>query len=48
MNLHAAHLYGKDVHHAYESIFKGVAKALDMALSRDPRVAGVPSSKGAI
>jgi imidazoleglycerol-phosphate dehydratase len=48
LNLHAAHLYGKDVHHAYESIFKGVAKALDMALSLDPRVAGVPSSKGAI
>ena len=48
LNLHAAHLYGKDLHHAYESIFKGVAKALDMALSLDPRVAGVPSSKGAI
>ncbi|MFT5123054.1 MAG: imidazoleglycerol-phosphate dehydratase [Kiritimatiellia bacterium] len=48
LNLHAAHLYGKDVHHAYESIFKGVAKALDMALTRDPRVQGVPSSKGTI
>jgi imidazoleglycerol-phosphate dehydratase len=48
LNLHAAHLYGKDPHHAYESIFKGVAKALDQACRRDPRVRGLPSSKGLI
>ncbi|NCC52512.1 MAG: imidazoleglycerol-phosphate dehydratase HisB [Spartobacteria bacterium] len=48
MNLHIAQLYGKDPHHAYESVFKGVARALRMACAPDPRVKGVPSSKGAI
>ena len=46
MNLHIAQLYGKDIHHAVESVFKGVAKALRMACARDSRVKGVPSSKG--
>jgi len=46
MNLHIAQLYGEDAHHAYESIFKGVARALYMACAFDPRVRGVPSSKG--
>ena len=46
MNLHIAQLYGEDIHHAYESVFKGVARALYMACSFDPRVSGVPSSKG--
>lgn len=46
MNLHIEHLYGEDVHHAYESVFKGVAKALLAACTVDPRVKGVPSSKG--
>lgn len=46
MNLHIAQLYGKDIHHAVESVFKGVAKALSMACARDSRVKGVPSSKG--
>ncbi len=48
MNLHAAQLYGKEAHHAYESLFKALAKALSMACSRDSRVKGVPSSKGRI
>lgn len=46
MNLHVAQLYGTDAHHAYESVFKALAKALGMASTRDPRVKGVPSSKG--
>lgn len=46
MNLHIAQLYGDDIHHAYESVFKGVARALRMACAVDPRVKGVPSSKG--
>lgn len=46
MNLHVAQLYGDDVHHAYESVFKGVARALRMACALDPRVKGIPSSKG--
>lgn len=48
MNLHIKQMYGQDAHHAYESVFKGFAKALGMACSRDPRVRGVPSSKGRI
>jgi imidazoleglycerol-phosphate dehydratase len=48
MNLHIAQVYGDDVHHAYEAVFKSVAKALRMACDRDPRVRGVPSSKGVI
>ncbi len=48
MNLHIAQLYGKDVHHAHEAVFKGVAKALDAAKQRDERVKGVPSSKDLI
>jgi len=48
MNLHIEQVYGEDAHHAYESVFKGVAKALKMACALDPRVKGVPSSKGRI
>jgi len=48
MNLHIQQLYGKDAHHAYEAVFKALARALRMACTRDPRVKGVPSSKGRI
>jgi imidazoleglycerol-phosphate dehydratase len=48
MNLHVAHLYGKDPHHAYESVFKAVARALRQACAPDPREKGLPSSKGKI
>jgi imidazoleglycerol-phosphate dehydratase len=48
MNLHITQLYGDEPHHAYESIFKAVARALGGASERDPRVSGLPSSKGAI
>lgn len=48
MNLHVAHLYGREPHHAYESVFKGLARALRMACARDPREHGIPSSKGRI
>ena len=48
MNLHIAQLYGDEPHHAYESVFKGVGRALGMAVARDPRERGVPSSKGVI
>ncbi len=48
MNLHVAQLYGHDPHHAYEAVFKGVARAFGMACERDPRVLGVPSSKGTL
>ncbi|HRT04680.1 MAG TPA: imidazoleglycerol-phosphate dehydratase HisB [Kiritimatiellia bacterium] len=46
MNLHVRQFYGADAHHAWESVFKGLARALKAACRRDPRVQGVPSSKG--
>jgi imidazoleglycerol-phosphate dehydratase len=48
MNLHIQLMYGQEPHHAYESVFKGVAKALSIACAKDSRVKGVPSSKGRI
>lgn len=49
MNLHIAHLYGDDPHHACEAVFKGVARALRAACAIDPRAADqVPSSKGTL
>lgn len=48
MNLHMKLMYGDEPHHAYESVFKALAKALRMAADRDPRVKDVPSSKGKI
>lgn len=48
MNLHIAQLYGQEPHHALESVFKGVAKALLAAATRNPRVKGIPSSKGTL
>ncbi|MCL1887405.1 MAG: imidazoleglycerol-phosphate dehydratase HisB [Kiritimatiellaeota bacterium] len=48
MNLHARLLYGDEAHHAYESVFKGLARALRMAVEHDPRERGIPSSKGTL
>ena len=46
MNLHAEVLYGRDAHHMSEAIFKALAKAVDQACQIDPRVTGIPSTKG--
>ncbi len=46
MNLHIELLYGRDAHHIAEAVFKGLARALDMACRRDPRVQGLPTTKG--
>ena len=48
MNLHIKLMYGEEPHHAYESVFKATARALRIACAKDPRVKGVPSSKGKI
>ncbi|HMP76190.1 MAG TPA: imidazoleglycerol-phosphate dehydratase HisB [Kiritimatiellia bacterium] len=48
MNLHIAQQYGQEPHHALESVFKGVAKALLQAATRNPRIKGVLSSKGTL
>ncbi|MDH4349148.1 MAG: imidazoleglycerol-phosphate dehydratase, partial [Gemmatimonadota bacterium] len=39
---------GENPHHIVEATFKAFARALDLATSRDPRVHGVPSTKGAL
>ncbi len=48
MNLHIKMLSGSEIHHIFECIFKALAKALDMAIERDPRVKGVLSTKGVL
>lgn len=48
MNLHVNQVYGAEVHHAYEAVFKGIARAMRMAVELDPRDKGVPSSKGVL
>ena len=46
LNLHIRVLAGKNNHHIAEAMFKAFARALDEAVSMDPRVKGVPSTKG--
>ncbi|MGC1454371.1 MAG: imidazoleglycerol-phosphate dehydratase HisB [Nitrospirota bacterium] len=48
MNLHIRILYGRDVHHMLEGVFKAFGRALDQATSLDPRIKGVLSTKGKI
>jgi imidazoleglycerol-phosphate dehydratase len=46
--LHVRVLSGRDAHHIVEAQFKAVARALRDAIAYDPRVQGVPSTKGAL
>jgi imidazoleglycerol-phosphate dehydratase len=46
--LHVRTLYGRDPHHITEAQFKAVARALRQAVEADPRVSGVPSTKGVL
>ncbi len=46
MNFHVLLHYGRNGHHVAEAIFKAAARALGAAVERDPRVKGVPSTKG--
>lgn len=48
ITLHIRVLYGKNIHHIIEAIFKGFARALAEAIAIDPRVNGVMSSKGSL
>ncbi len=48
INMHIGVLAGEDTHHIIEGIFKGIAKTLDMATCIDPRVRGIPSTKGTL
>jgi imidazoleglycerol-phosphate dehydratase len=46
MNLHVIVHYGRNTHHMIEAVFKALGRALDEATMIDPRVKGVPSTKG--
>jgi len=46
--LHVRTLYGRDPHHITEAEYKAVARALRQAVEYDPRVTGVPSTKGTL
>lgn len=48
MNLHFRMLSGSNTHHMIEGMFKAFAKALDMAVSFDPRITDVLSTKGSL
>ena len=48
MNIHFKVLSDGNAHHVTEAMFKAFAKALDMAVSKDSRVSGVLSTKGAL
>jgi imidazoleglycerol-phosphate dehydratase len=48
MNLHVTCQRGRNPHHIVEATFKGLARALDHATQRDPRVRGVLSTKGSL
>ena len=48
MNLHFKMLSGLNSHHIAEASFKAFAKALDMAVSKDPRIEDVLSTKGTL
>ena len=47
-NLHILLHHGRNSHHISEAIFKSAARALRMAVERDPRSSGVPSTKGTL
>jgi imidazoleglycerol-phosphate dehydratase len=46
--LHVRVLSGRNAHHVVEAQFKAVARALRDAVSLDPRVPGIPSTKGSL
>ena len=46
--LHLQVISGRDPHHIAEAEFKALARALRFAIEPDPRVDGIPSTKGAL
>ncbi|BEU88169.1 imidazoleglycerol-phosphate dehydratase HisB [Selenomonas sp. TAMA-11512] len=48
ITLHVNLLYGTNTHHKIEAIFKALGHALRIAAESDPRVDGIPSSKGVL
>jgi imidazoleglycerol-phosphate dehydratase len=48
LTLHVRVPYGRNTHHIVEAVFKATARALREAVAVDPRVSGVPSTKGTL
>lgn len=48
VTLHVIVHYGRNTHHMIEAVFKAFGRALDEATTIDPRVKGVPSTKGVL
>ncbi len=48
MNLHIKKIFGENAHHIIEASFKSFAKSLAAAVSKDPRIFDVLSTKGVI
>ena len=48
ITLHVKVLYGTNSHHKVEAIFKALGHALRIAVENDPRVDGIPSTKGTL
>jgi imidazoleglycerol-phosphate dehydratase len=48
LTVHVTVLAGRDPHHIAEAEFKAFARALRQAVALDPRVTGIPSTKGAL
>jgi len=46
--LHIDNLRGENAHHQCETVFKAFARALRVAVERDPRAQGIPSTKGTL
>ena len=47
-NLHVLCYHGQNTHHIVEAIFKAIARALRQAVEIDPRMTGIPSTKGVL
>ncbi|MCI1985466.1 MAG: imidazoleglycerol-phosphate dehydratase HisB [Lactobacillus sp.] len=48
LNLHATVLYGRNTHHKIETLFKALGRAMRAAVTLNPEVQGIPSTKGVI
>jgi imidazoleglycerol-phosphate dehydratase len=48
ITIHVIVHYGRNTHHLVEACFKALGRALDEATQIDPRIQGIPSSKGVL
>ena len=48
LSIHLEAIRGRNAHHIAETLFKSTSRALSMAVALDPRVKGIPSTKGSL